>query len=62
MLNIIVSPKIHNPKGERKIKKVVKFLKAQKQEFSVYFLRELSEMAETVYFCFSSTSCFLCSC
>ena len=48
MLNIIVSPKVQNPKGEKRIKKIVKFLKAQKQEFSVYFLRELSDMAESV--------------
>ena len=48
MLNIIVSPKVHNAKGEKRIKKVVKYLKAQKQEFSVYFLRELSDMAEIV--------------
>lgn len=48
MLNIIVSPKVHNAKGEKRIKKVVKYLKEQKQDFSVYFLHELSDMAESV--------------
>jgi len=48
MLNIIVSPRSHNSKGEKYVKKIVKFLKEEKQEFSVYFLRSFDDMSATV--------------
>ena len=48
MLNIIVAPRSHNKNGEKHIKKIVKFLKQEKQEFSVYFLRSLLDMEATV--------------
>ena len=48
MLNIIVAPRSHNKNGEKRIKKIVKFLKQEKQEFSVYFLRSLPDMEATV--------------
>jgi len=48
MLNIIVAPRSHNVKGEKYAKKIVKFLKQEKQEFSVYFLRDFSYLSDTV--------------
>ncbi len=48
MLNIIVSPKSYNSKGEKYTKKIVKFLKQEKQEFSVYFLHSILDMQTTV--------------
>jgi len=48
MLNIIVAPKSHNSKAEKHIKKIVKHLKAEKEEFSVYFLRSLNDIITTV--------------
>ena len=48
MLNIIVAPRSYNKNGEKHIKKIVKFLKQEKQEFSVYFLRAFSDMEATV--------------
>lgn len=37
MLNILVTPVANNKNGERYTKKVVKYLKSEKVEFSVYF-------------------------
>lgn len=37
MLNIVVSPKSHNSQGEKITKKVVKYLKTEQIEYSVYF-------------------------
>lgn len=48
MLNLIVAPRCHTKNGENHIKKIVKFLKQEKQEFSVYFLRGLEDMGATV--------------
>lgn len=48
MLNIIVAPKKHNSKGEKRVKKVVKYLKSSKEEFAVYFLQSLADMESTV--------------
>lgn len=48
MLNIIVAPRTYNPKAEKYTKKVVKFLKQSGEEFSVFFLHSLEEIATNV--------------
>lgn len=37
MLNLLVAPSNYNPNGEKIAKKIVKFLKAENKEYSVYF-------------------------
>lgn len=44
MLNILVVPYSHNKNGERYTKKIVKYLKTEKVEFSVYFSSTLDDL------------------
>lgn len=48
MLNIIVAPRSHNSTAEKHIKKIAKYLKINKEEFSVYFLHSLLDMPNVV--------------
>ena len=48
MLNLIVSPKSHNSNAENITKTVVKFLKAENVEYSVYFSRSFEDLKENV--------------
>lgn len=48
MLNIIVSPKCHTAKGEKITKKIVKYLKTEQVEFSVYFSASLENVKENM--------------
>lgn len=48
MLNIIVAPKDYNSRAENNTKKVVKYLKTQKVEYSVYFSRSLDNLKDNV--------------
>lgn len=41
MLNLIVAPKEHSPRAERAAKNIVKFLKTEKVEYSVYFSQNM---------------------
>lgn len=44
MLNLIVAPKEHNPKAERIAKKIVRFLKTEQIEYSVYFSKNIDSV------------------
>lgn len=44
MLNIIVAPNSHNPNAEKCAKKIVKYLKTQQVEYSVYFSQLLDDI------------------
>lgn len=48
MLNIIVSPNEHNPFGERYTKKIVKYLKTEKVEYSVYFSQDFEQLKNNI--------------
>lgn len=48
MLNLIVAPKKHVANGEKFVKKIVKYLKTEKVEYSVYFSTEYSDIGESV--------------
>ena len=48
MLNIIVAPYEYNHKGEKYTKKIVKFLKSEKIEYSVYFSISFDTIKESV--------------
>lgn len=59
MLNIIVSPKSHNSQGEKITKKLVKYLKTEQVDYSVYFsdsfdgvkdnMKELTSLGESEF-------------
>ena len=44
MLNLIVAPKEHSSKAERVAKKIVKFLKTEQVEYSVYFSKNMDSV------------------
>lgn len=46
MLNMIVAPREHNPKAERAAKKIVKYLKTEQVEYSVYFSQSMDSVKE----------------
>lgn len=48
MLNIVVAPNSHNPKAEKCAKKIVKYLKSQQVEYSVYFSQALDDIKDNV--------------
>ena len=48
MLNIIVAPYSHNKTGEKHAKKIVKYLKAEQIEYSVYFSLNFDSLKENV--------------
>ena len=48
MLNIIVVPNTYNPIGERLAKKIVKYLKNEQVEYSVYFSQSFDDAKENV--------------
>ena len=48
MLNLIVAPFEHNPVAERRTKKIVKYLKTQQVEYSVYFSLNFENLKESV--------------
>ena len=48
MINLIVAPKTHNKKAELFTKKVVKFLKTNNVEYSVYFSLNYTDIADNV--------------
>ena len=48
MLNLIVAPKKHVANGEKYVKKIVKYLKAEKVEYSVYFSLNFENLKESV--------------
>ena len=48
MLNIIVAPKEHNSKAEKKAKQIVKYLKQEQVEYSVYFSQTFETIKESV--------------
>ncbi len=48
MLNLIVAPKEHNKIAERHTKKIVKFLKLQQVEYSVFFSQTFDDLKTNV--------------
>jgi len=48
MLNIIVSPSANNSKAERHTKRIVKYLKSEQVEYSVYFSQSVDELKDNV--------------
>lgn len=48
MLNLIVAPASHNAVAEKLTKKVVKYLKAGKVEYSVYFSQDFDNLKDNV--------------
>lgn len=48
MLNIIVAPTSNNPNSEKCAKKIVKFLKNEQVEYSVYFSQSFDDVRENV--------------
>ena len=48
MLNLIVAPKAHNQSAEGRAKKVVKYLKSEQVEYSVYFSQSFDQVKENV--------------
>ena len=48
MLNLIVAPKVHNDNAETIAKSVVKYLKQEKVEYSVYFSESFASITENV--------------
>ena len=48
MLNIIVAPKEYNSKAEKRAKKIVKYLKNEQAEYSVYFSQTFDSIKENV--------------
>ena len=48
MLNIIVAPFDHNSRGERYTKRIVKYLKNQQEEYSVYFSQSFEDIRKNV--------------
>ena len=48
MLNLIVAPKKHVANGEKFVKKIVKYLKTEKVEYSVYFSQTLDDIKDNV--------------
>lgn len=48
MLNLIVAPKSHNENAESYAKSVVKYLKQEKVEYSVYFSESFASISENV--------------
>ena len=48
MINIIVAPNEHNSSAERRTKKIVKYLKLQQVEFSVYFSTNFDNLKENI--------------
>lgn len=48
MLNIIVAPYEENPNGEKFAKKIVKYLKAEQVEYSVYFSNNFEHTKENM--------------
>lgn len=48
MLNLIVAPKNHNFKAEKFTKKIVKFLKTNNVEYSVYFSVNYTDVTDSV--------------
>ena len=48
MLNIIVAPYSHNSNGERCAKKIVKYLKSEQVEYSVYFSLDFDKLKSNV--------------
>ena len=48
MLNLIVAPKTLDSKAESYAKRIVKFLKAENQEYSVYFSQSIEDITASV--------------
>ena len=48
MLNIIVAPRNYNPKAEKFTKRIVKYLKNQQVEYSVYFSSSVDDIKTSV--------------
>lgn len=48
MLNIIVAPSSYNSNGEKFTKKIVKYLKSEQVEYSVYFSTDFDKLKENV--------------
>ncbi len=48
MLNVIVAPKEHNSKADRYVKKVVKYLKSEQVEYSVYFSVNFDQLKDNM--------------
>ena len=48
MLNIIVAPKEHNSKADRFVKKVVKYLKNEQVDYSVYFSTNFDQLKDNM--------------
>lgn len=48
MLNIVVTPYSYNPIGERITKRIVKFLKNEQVEYSVYFSQSFDDLKDNV--------------
>lgn len=48
MLNIVVAPNSHNKKAEKYAKKIVKYLKAEEAEYSVYFSLNFDNLKDNV--------------
>lgn len=46
MLNVIVAPNQHSARAEKHTKKIVKYLKQQKEEYSVYFSANIDDIAK----------------
>ena len=44
MLNLVVAPNKYNSRAEKYVKKIVKYLKAEKVEYSVYFSESVDEV------------------
>ena len=44
MLNLVVAPNKYNSRAEKYVKKIVKYLKAEKVEYSVYFSESIDEV------------------
>lgn len=48
MLNVIVAPYDHNPNGEKFAKRVVKYLKQEQVEYSVYFSQTFDNVKDSM--------------
>ena len=48
MLNIIVTPVSHNKNGEKYAKKIVRYLKSEQIEYSVYFSVGFDDLKDNV--------------
>lgn len=48
MLNLIIAPKEHNSNGEKHAKKIVKYLKTEQVEYSVYFSTNFEALKQNV--------------